>query len=376
MKILAVIFHFPPISGGGVIVAVEIINNLAKLGHKITVITPELKWDGPTYDPKMESNVEIIRVKVPSSDKIKIAARRCRNYLKEEAEKAGKQSNYDFIFTIFHPFHMAPHAAVDCGKNLGLPVIVKIDDAMYQKSRGLKSIQRMIEKIYNSRALNKASTVLVSNEDTKNTVNEFYKVDKNKIKIIPNGVNISKFKHIQTNSKKVIFSGVMYHHRGLDVLIEAAPLVIKEIPDIEIELYGEGPELVKLRESVKEKNLGSNIKFMGWISNEQIPDVLSEASIGLGPLRKTEVTDNALPIKVLEYMASSLPIIAASGTLPKDVLVDGENGYFVKNHTELASKIIEILSSTDKQNAMGKKSLEIVTNFDWKIIIEKILKLL
>ena len=376
MKILAVIFHFPPISGGGVIVAVEIINNLAKLGHEITVITPELKWDGPTYDPKMESNVEIIRVKIPSSDKIKLAARRCRNYLKNEAEKAGKQSHYDFIFTIFHPFHMAPHAAVDCGKKLGLPVIVKIDDAVYQKSSGLKTIQRMIEKIYNSKALNKATTVLVSNEETKNTVNEFYKVDKKKIKIIPNGVNISKFKHRQTNSKKIIFSGVMYHHRGLDVLIEAAPLVIKEIPDVEIELYGEGPELVKLRESVKEKNLESNVKFMGWISNEQIPDALSEASIGLGPLRKTEVTDNALPIKVLEYMASSLPIIAASGTLPNDVLVDGKNGYFVKNHTELSLKIIEILSNTDKQNAMGVKSLEIVTNFDWKIIIEKILKLL
>ncbi len=375
MKVLAVIFHFPPISGGGVIVAVEIINNLAKSGHKITVITPELKWDGPTYDPKMESNVEIIRVKIPSSDKIKIAARRCRNYLKKEAEKAGKQSHYDFIFTIFHPFHMAPHAAVDCGKNLGLPVIVKIDDAIYQKSSGLKSIQRMIEKVYNSKALNKASTVLVSNEETKNIVNKFYKVDKNKIKIIPNGVNISKFKHIQTNSKKIIFSGVMYHHRGLDVLIDAAPLVIKEIPDVEIELYGEGPELAKLKALVKEKKLESNVKFMGWISNDKIPDVLSKASIGLGPLRKTEVTSNALPIKVLEYMASSLPIIAISGTLPKDVLIDGENGYFVKNHTELALKIIEILSNEDKQYVMGKKSSEIVENFDWKTIIEKIIKL-
>jgi len=375
MKILAVIFHFPPISGGGVIVAVEIINNLAKLGHKVTVITPELEWGGPTYDPKMESNVEIIKVNVPSSDKIKIAARRCRNYLRKEAEKTGKQSHYDFIFTIFHPFHMAPHAAVDCGKNLGLPVIVKIDDAIYQKSKGLKSIQRKIEKFYNSRALNKATTVLVSNEETKNIVSEFYKVDKNKIKIIPNGVNISKFKHIQTNSKKIIFSGVMYNHRGLDVLIEAAPRIIKEIPDVEIELYGEGPELVKLKSLVKEKNLESNIKFMGWISNDEIPNVLSKASIGLGPLRKTEVTHNALPIKVLEYMASSLPIIAASDTLPKDILIDGENGYFIKNHTDLALKIVEILSSKYKQHMMGKKSSEIAVNFDWKIVVEKILKL-
>ena len=115
---------------------------------------------------------------------------------------------------------------------------------------------------------------------------------------------------------------------------------------------------------------------MGWISNDVIPDVLSKASIGLGPLRRTEVTHNALPIKVLEYMASSLPIVAASDTLPKDILIDGENGYFIKNYTDLALKIIEILSSKDKQHTMGEKSLEIAVNFDWKIVVEKILKLI
>ena len=77
---------------------------------------------------------------------------------------------------------------------------------------------------------------------------------------------------------------------------------------------------------VHEKNLESNIKFMVLISNAELPDVLSQASIGLGPLRRTDVTHNALPIKVLEYMASSFPIVAASDTSPKDILIDGENG--------------------------------------------------
>lgn len=373
MNILVIVFHFPPMSGGGVIVSVEIINNLAKLGHKVTVITPDVKWNGPLYEPILESNVNIIRVKVPSSDKIKIAARRCRNFLKKEAEKIGNKNHFDFIFTIFHPFHMASHAAVDSGKSMNLPVIVKIDDAIYQKSKGLKSIQRMIEKIYNSRALNKATSVLVSNEETKIIVNEFYKVDKNKINIIPNGVDISKFKHIETNSKKIIFSGVMYDHRGLDVLIEAIPLIIKKIPKVEVELYGEGPELQKLKNLTKQKNLEYNVKFIDWIPNNKIPEILASGTIGIGPLKSTDVTRNALPIKILEYMASSLPIIAVHDTLPKDVLIDGENGFFIKNHTDLASKIIEILSNREKQIVMGQKSLEIAKNYDWKIIVKKIL---
>ena len=57
----------------------------------------------------------------------------------------------------------------------------------------------------------------------------------------------------------------------------------------------------------------------------------------------TEVTKNALPIKVLEYMASSLPIIAKSGTLSNDILNDGKNGFFINDSKDLAAKL-ELLS--------------------------------
>ena len=55
MNILAIFFHFPPISGGGVIVAVDIVNSLAKNGHEITVLTPNLEWNGPKYEPEINN---------------------------------------------------------------------------------------------------------------------------------------------------------------------------------------------------------------------------------------------------------------------------------------------------------------------------------
>ena len=107
MNILVVVFHFPPISGGGVIVAVELVNNFAKLGHSVTVVTPNIEWNGPIYDPKLHANVDVVKVDVPSKNQIKVAARRCKNYLKNVSVKLGQEKKYDFIFSIFHPFHMA-----------------------------------------------------------------------------------------------------------------------------------------------------------------------------------------------------------------------------------------------------------------------------
>ena len=373
MKILFMVFHFPPISGGGVIVIVELANKLAELGNDVTILTPKLDWNGEIYNPSLDSRISIIRVDTPSNNNMKVAARRCYFSMKKKADELIKDSKYDFILTIFHPFHLVPKAAVSCGQKHNIPVIIKIDDAIYEKAKGLKSIQRRIEKIINSKTLHKASRILVSNESTRNLVRKYYKLADDKISIVPNGVDIRNF-HSRTESTiQIIFSGVMYYHRGIDVLLESASIVIQKIPDVQFVLLGSGPEMEKLVEFTKKHNLTKNVKFSGWVDRKQIPEYLAKSAIGVGPLRMTDVTKNALPIKVLEYMASYLPILAKSGTLSTDILIDGENGFFVNDANELAEKIIYLLHNQNVRIKMGQKSRHIVEKYDWKIIAQSII---
>ncbi len=254
-----------------------------------------------------------------------------------------------------------------------MPVIIKIDDAVYEKSSGLKSIQRKIETLYNSKTLQKATRILVSNQETKKIVSSHYNVSPDIISIVPNGIEINQFFTKNLSSKRVIFSGVMYYHRGLDVLLEAAPKIAEKVPDVEFFLLGAGPEMQKLKEIVKEKNLSQNVVFKRWVDHEDIPRYLSESAVGVGPLRSTTVTKNALPIKVLEYMAASLPILAMKNTLPTNVLQDGHNGYFAEDADDLAKKIIYLLENGNVKQNMGKNSRIMATKFDWKNIIELIL---
>jgi len=374
MNILFVVFHFPPISGGGVIVAVDIANSLAKIGHDVSVLTPNLEWGGPKYEPEVDSKVDIIRVNVPSKNNLKVAARRCKSPLIEKGIELGRNKKFDFIFTIFHPFHMAPNAAVSIGEKLGIPVIVKIDDAVYEKSTGLKSIQRKVEKILSAKTLNKSSKILVANNETKEIVNEFYDVSPEKIEIMPNGIDTKIFHtNVVKKSKMILFSGVMYNHRGIDVLLNAAPTVIKKIPEVKFVLLGDGPELDNLKKITENLKIEQNVDFKGWIERDEVMNYLADASIAIGPLRSTTVTKNALPIKVLEYMASSLPILSQKDTLANDVLVDDENGYSVTDSEDLATKIIHILENNEKRIKMGTKSYEMSLKFDWEKVSRKIL---
>jgi glycosyltransferase involved in cell wall biosynthesis len=369
------VFRFAPHSGGAVIVATEIANNLAKQGHFVTVLTPDLPVSSQKYEPKMDSKVKVIKVDIPAKSNLKVAARCCKPNLEKKGKELGKKEKFDFVLTIFHPFHLVPNAAIACSKDLKIPSIVKIDDAVYEKSSGLKSIQRKIEKMISARSLAKASAILVSNEPTKEIMKSYYNVDEKKISIVPNGVDLSFFRPTSKDPKKLVFSGVMYHHRGLDLLLDSAPDVIKEVPDAKFVLLGEGPEMKNLQELVKKNNLESNIEFKGWVTRQNIPRNLSNASIGIGPLKRTDVTENALPIKVLEYMASGLPIIAKTGTLPLDVLRNNENGYFVDNATELSEKIVLLFKNSDIVEKMSKKSLEMVEKFSWNNIGKSILEI-
>jgi len=369
------VFHFPPISGGGVVVIVDILNKLAELGNDVTVKTPILDWNGEVYDPNINSKIKVIRVDTPSKSNIKIAARRCQSNMKEKALQIGKQEKYDFIFTIFHPFHLVPKAAVESAKELQIPSIVKVDDAIYEKSSGIKSIQRRIEKMVNGKTLRNASNVLVSNKDTEKVIIKEYDVSPEKISIIPNGVDLSLFNiSKQKDPKKIIFTGAMYYHRGLDILLEAIPKIIKKIPDAKFILIGSGSELEKLKEIVSKNNLESSVEFKGWIKREGIPENIADASIGIGPLRLTDVTAGALPIKVLEYMTVSLPIIAQKGTLPDDVLVNEKNGYFIDGVDDLAEKIISLLEKPEKIKEMGLQSSQMVQKFSWNNIVKNILE--
>ena len=374
MNVMIIFFHFPPISGGGVIVAVDIVNSLAKIGHKVTVITPNLQWDGPKYEPKIDSKIDVIHVNVPSKNNLKVAARRCKTPLIEKGIEIGRDKKFDFVFTIFHPFHMAPNAAADIGEKLNIPVIVKIDDAVYEKATGLKSIQRRIEKMLSSKTLKKSTKILVANQETKDIVNKFYQVPTEKISIMPNGIDTKLFYTNKTKkSKIVLFSGVMYNHRGVDILLKSVPSVLKNIPDAKFVLLGEGPELEELKTLVQDLKIEKNVEFKGWIKRQEIPHYLAEASIAIGPLRSTNVTKNALPIKVLEYMAASLPILSQKDTLPNNILQQGENGYFVNDIEELASKITHILENDENRIKMGKKSHEIVLEYDWEKVVKNII---
>lgn len=191
---------------------------------------------------------------------------------------------------------------------------------------------------------------------------------KNKIKtksiVIPNGISvpISTPKDLaqHVRRKTCLYVGRISKEKNISALIEAFDLVHKKIPDAELTIVGNGPDLKKITKLVEKKNLQSVITLTGKIPYEKL---LASPLYRESTLFVTASTSENQPMSLLEAMSFGLPIVAvAKRGIPELI---SNNGLLCKNGTpkELASCMITILKNPKKAQAMSKAALRNAKKF-------------
>lgn len=205
---------------------------------------------------------------------------------------------------------------------------------------------------------------------------------RDKIVVIPNGINIDEF-DIDHSKKKcremlnlplgdeiILFVGTLGPHKGPDVLLKAMSMVVKSMPNTKLVFVGDGVMRNELKTLSKKLGVKKNIKFVGFIG-DTTKKAMYYKSADIFVLPSTgghEIFGNVN----LEAMACSIPIVASKiGGVP-DVVKDGENGLLVppKDSEALADAIIYLLENEDVRDKMGKNGKKKVEGYSWKRIAE------
>jgi len=131
---------------------------------------------------------------------------------------------------------------------------------------------------------------------------------KGKIYYIPNFLYYD-INHIRVKQNKkdfiVLFGGrLSIYQKGIDILIEIIRGVIKANKNIKFHIFGSGEDGQKLVEALSNK-YPNNVKYLGFISNDQLENEYLNASLYIMTSRI-----EALPLVILEAQAHGLPVIA------------------------------------------------------------------
>lgn len=192
--------------------------------------------------------------------------------------------------------------------------------------------------------------------------------------IIPNGVNVNRFKPSEKEADKpiVLFVGRLVHRKGVHILIKAFTKVVKEIPEAKLVIVGEGYMKPILQMISKQLKIKEKVKFLGEIDEEKLLKTYQKSRVVVIPSLYRE----SFGIVALEAMATGKPVIATRvGGLP-EIIKDGINGLLTQpgNPTELAEKITLLLSDKSIANKMGVMGRKIaVEKYSWNVIAKQII---
>jgi len=206
------------------------------------------------------------------------------------------------------------------------------------------------------------------------------------VKVISNGIDIDTFSTSRISeeflkkykiedfiSKPIIFySGRIDKDKNLETLIEAIPLVLKEV-DVSFLFLGGGDFKKELVAQLADEHCSfrKNVCFLGPI---QPQDIDLAKFYRLATVFVMPSLIEAQNLAIMEAMASGLPIVAAnSGALP-ELVKDRENGFLVEalKPEAYAEAIVEIIKNKNLKKKLGRKSLELIALHDFKKTSKKL----
>ncbi|MBI5118509.1 glycosyltransferase family 4 protein [Candidatus Poribacteria bacterium] len=279
-------------------------------------------------------------------------------------------------------------AGVIAARRLGVPIVVEINylasSPLFRKrTRALDPVARRMERFLLRRA---TGFVAVSSTLVRELIASG--VPEARIRLTPNAADPCLFDpdvpgacgsrsrfRIRDGGIVIGFVGGFYPWHSVPRLVEAVVPLMRERDDLYLMLVGEGPDKDVAASIAMKSGVSDRVILTGSVPHPELPTVLSCMDLGVMP----NSNDYGSPMKVFEYMAMGIPVIAPRLPPLADVIRDGENGILFSpgNLVEMREKIARLMRDDDLRRTMGRKARrDIIETHNWKANAGKALELL
>jgi glycosyltransferase involved in cell wall biosynthesis len=174
-----------------------------------------------------------------------------------------------------------------------------------------------------------------------------------KITVIPNGVDTKLFTpqpiNLPADQPTLLYIGTLADWQGLDVLIEAMPVILAQYPaKLLIVGHGRGRQRKDLAKRIRKLGLEAQVSIEPAVPHHEMPSIIAQADVCVAPLvyNDRNVTQGCCPLKVIEYMACARPIVAANLPVVRELVRDDVDAllFTPDDPTDLARCVLAILS--------------------------------
>lgn len=193
--------------------------------------------------------------------------------------------------------------------------------------------------------------------------------------VIPNGIESANYANANPtihwrNPNTIGFIGRFAEPRkGLQVLIDALPIIVRSIPDVRVLIAGPGDR----EDFVKGLDIGlrNRLVFLGFLTDSEKASLLKSLDVYVAPNTGGE----SFGIILIEALSAGTPVVASDIQAFQAVLENGDAGLLFKNEdsADLAKQIVKLLRDKDLQSKLSINGKLSSQKYDWQVVADQIL---
>ncbi len=337
---------------GGLIRMFELADNLTGLGHHVTMVLPKLG------SPQTQTRARVVAV--PFLDflflrplSFHFLSSVCLLFL------GMKKLNIMYVrqMNSFLPLLIA--------KLYGIPSYFEIPNDPYIGYSSIGRYKQWLVKLIDKVCLYLCGRVVVLSDWSKRRMNILGDIQLSKIQVFPSGTDTELFHPMEKepachklgfdpSSVHIGFIGSFLSYQGIDILIDAAPLILENNSNTRFLLVGSGPMKADWENEVQRKGLQDYFIFTGHVPYRKVPNYISVMDVCVAPHHSE--TNQASPVKLFDYMASGRPIVASDIDVVREII--GDSGCAILTSPgvseDLARGILSLIGDRQLRLAMAE----------------------
>lgn len=161
---------------------------------------------------------------------------------------------------------------------------------------------------------------------------------------------------ISPSQKILLYVGRLAKEKNLECLFQMAAIALREDRNAHVWLVGDGPHRAELTELARSLGIGDRVKFVGFVPREDVDAFYAAADLFVF----SSITETQ-GLVIQEAMLYGLPAVAVTGGGAGESILDGENGYLVRNDPgAFSDRVLDVLSLDDLHARLSKGAIESV----------------
>lgn len=290
----------------------EVVREYRRRGHDVTVYATRRGSDVP------DDLAELRIVDVPITTRDEEERERAQQAASASVSDMVRAGGYDLVYERYSLFSTV---IAECG----VPGILEVNAPLIDEQRTHRVLvdEQAADAALQEQVQAALATICVS-DPVRDWV--IARTEGTRVFTVPNGVNVHRItpQPESPGAPVVTFVGTLKPWHGVDVLLRARAQAHK---DWKLRIIGDGPVRAELDDLAR--SLGIDVDFRGAVAPDAIPQHMAGTAIGVAPYPAMDTDSDQYfsPLKVYEYMAAGLPVVASRvGQLPE---IMGESAYLV-----------------------------------------------